>query len=127
MDNNKITITLPKQLWDDVNVELERQKDKLKEMSDAKLCVLFKQYNQYDGSFDTTFSSYPDNDSFREAVGDMVLPTAAKLIESSSLQKEIRGLKKDISDADSVIKALHDRIKNYNELPWWRKIFTFSL
>lgn len=127
MDNNQITITLPKQLWDDVNVELEAQKERLKEMSEAKLCVLLRQYNPFGESFDTTFNSYPDNESFREAVGDMVLPTATKLIESSKLQKQIRELQKDISEADSVIRELHDKIKNYKELPWWRKIFVFNL
>lgn len=125
MDNNQITITLPKQLWDDVNVELEAQKERLKELYSLKK----EQFMVIDNVGVT----------YRNATINLPL---VKVVENTEiktwLNNELKGTEEVFDEfkalAESENKrlnldndALSGKIKNYNELPWWRKIFVFNL
>lgn len=121
MKNNQITITLPKEIWDNTNVELERQKEKIEELIKAKFVIVDQRWGL------AYVKSYPDNESFTEALGDIVLPSVEAVGEQGYMRHLVKEAKRKSFDFERSKTELEYKIKNYNQLPWWRKIFTFNL
>lgn len=130
MKNENVTITLPKEKYDSQMNLIQAQEKQLKELLAAKeddIIVVNSHSSQ--NLYRSGYTELPvitsgNEEKVRELLFEDLQFTKDALERFSSSNNYNEKLVGSIS---MQVNGLKEIIENYNSLPWWKKIFTFSL
>ena len=136
MKNENVTITLPKEKYDNLLNLVDAQEKQMKELLSAKEGdIIVVDFNMVQTGLGTTLRLPTIISGNKEMIRALLfdkLSLTREEVEAAfrfkiDAQEAIQNARRKEGGMRLKYDTLLNKLNNYNKLPWWKKIFTFSL